>query len=111
MDCVFCQIIQKKIKSKIIFEDDMTLGFKDSNPAAPFHFLIVPKKHIASINEINEFNSSVLAKIFENIPKIAAKFSLKSYRLVNNTGAEAGQSVMHLHFHILGGRNLAWPPG
>ncbi|MDR1241096.1 MAG: histidine triad nucleotide-binding protein [Oscillospiraceae bacterium] len=111
MDCIFCKISKKEIKSEIIFEDDLTICFKDLNPVAPIHFLIIPKIHIASTSEINEKNSDVLARIFGNISKIALKFCHNGYRVVSNTGVNAGQSVMHMHFHILAGRELDWPPG
>ncbi|MDR1364915.1 MAG: HIT domain-containing protein [Oscillospiraceae bacterium] len=111
MECIFCKIFKKEINTKIIFEDDLTISFEDLNPVAPFHILIIPKKHIDSVNEINENNSIYIKQIFENIPKIVLKFNLKDYRIVSNIGPSAGQSVMHMHFHILGNRKMNWPPG
>jgi len=109
--CIFCDIGSGKNKSEIVFEDELSVCFKDQNPQAPVHLLIIPKKHIVSVDEINSSNSKIVQKIFENIPKIAKEIGVDSYRIVSNIGSHAGQSVMHLHFHILGGRNFEWPPG
>ncbi|MDR2074341.1 MAG: HIT domain-containing protein [Oscillospiraceae bacterium] len=110
MDCIFCKIIQKEIKSEIIFEDDLTLCFKDLKPVSPVHLLIVPKIHITSLFEVDKNNSHYISKIFENIPKISMDICENGFRVVNNNGEDALQSVEHLHFHILGGRQLGWPP-
>ena len=108
MDCLFCSIINGQIPSKKVYEDDVCYAFLDINPQAPFHCLVVPKAHIGSVDEINEKNSTVVAKIFEAIPKIAATAGLGSgYRIVSNVGEDGCQSVKHLHFHILGGKKLS----
>lgn len=111
-DCIFCKIIKGEIPSKKVYEDDYVLAFYDLEPQAPFHVLIIPKEHIASAAEITEENSSVVSKVFEAAAKIAKQFDLKDgFRIVNNCGASAGQTVLHLHFHMLGGREFGWPAG
>lgn len=112
MDCIFCKILNREISSDIIYEDDKILVFKDLYPQAPIHLLAIPKTHIPSLNSINKENSLFIAKIFEVIPIIAEKLAIsESYRVVNNCGNDAGQTVQHVHFHILGGRKMLWPPG
>ena len=113
MDCLFCRIIDGQIPSEKVFEDDMVLAFFDIAPTAPEHVVIVPKKHIASANEITADNSGYVAHIFEVIPKIAKKLGIdeKGYRVINNCGEYGGQTVGHLHFHLIGGRQLGWPAG
>lgn len=112
MDCIFCKIIAGEIPSKKVFEDDKILAFYDLEPQAPVHVLIIPKSHIASANEINAENSGIIAHIFEVIPRLAKELGLKSgYRIVSNCMKDAGQTVDHLHFHLLGGRKFTWPPG
>ena len=107
-DCIFCKIIAGDIPSSKVYEDDRVYAFRDINPMAPVHVLIVPKAHMASANGVNESNSADVARIFEVIPKIAAAEGLESgYRVVSNCGDDAGQTVHHLHFHILGGKKLA----
>ena len=107
-DCLFCKIIAGDIPSTKVYEDDCVLAFRDIAPQAPVHILVIPKKHIASVAEITADNSGVVAHIFEIIPKIAAAEGLENgYRVVSNCGADAGQTVHHLHFHILGGKALA----
>lgn len=107
LDCLFCKIVSGAIPSKKVYEDDDIYAFLDINPQAPVHVLVVPKKHIASADEINGTNSGVVAKIFERIPAIAASQGLKNgYRIISNCGDDACQSVKHLHFHILGGKQL-----
>ena len=108
MDCLFCKIIKGDIPSTKVYEDEMVYAFRDINPQAPTHILVIPKAHIDSVNGITEENSAVVAHIFEVIPKIAAAEGLTGgYRVVSNCGADAGQTVFHLHFHILGGKPLA----
>lgn len=108
MDCLFCKIIEGTIPSSKVYEDDMCLAFRDINPQAPTHILAIPKVHIACLDEITAENSKYVAHIFECIPKIAAAEGLeKGYRLISNCGDDACQSVKHLHFHILGGKQLA----
>lgn len=112
MDCIFCKIIDGAIPANKIFEDEWVVAFHDLSPQAPVHFLIIPKVHIASVQQISDSNSSVIAKIFEVIPKIANQLELENgYRVITNIGEDGGQTVSHLHFHVLGKRSLAWPPG
>ena len=107
MDCIFCKIIKGDIPSKRAYEDEYCYAFHDINPQTPTHILVVPKLHIASVDEINEENSVYAAKIFEAIPKIAAQAGLAGgYRVISNCGDDACQTVKHLHFHIMGGRKL-----
>lgn len=112
-DCLFCKIINKEIPSEIVYEDDFVLAFKDIEPQAPVHILIIPKNHIKSANELNEGNAEVVSKVFLAASKIAKQLGIdkNGYRIVNNCGTDGGQTVGHLHFHMLGGRNLGWPPG
>ena len=108
MDCIFCKIIAGDIPSTKVYEDEKILAFRDIAPQAPTHILVIPKAHIGSVAEITPENSSVVAHIFEMIPQIAQLEGLeKGYRVVSNCGAHAGQTVHHLHFHILGGRQLS----
>ena len=113
MNCLFCKIVAGEIPSTKVYEDDKVLAFRDIDPQAPQHIIIIPKEHISSANEITEENSSVVAKIFESAAKIAKEqgFSENGYRIVNNCGEDGGQTVGHIHFHLLAGRNLGWPPG
>ena len=107
MNCLFCKIIAGEIPSTKVYEDDTVLAFRDINPLAPVHILVIPKVHIPSVDGITAENSQVVAHIFEVIPTIAAAEKLANgYRVVSNCGADAGQTVNHLHFHILGGREL-----
>ena len=108
MNCLFCAIASGDIPSTKVYEDSEILAFRDINPQAPTHVLVIPKAHIPSVDGISAENSAVIAKIFETIPKIAASEGLtKGYRVVSNCGDDACQSVKHLHFHILGGKQLA----
>ena len=104
--CVFCEIINGNIPSTKVYEDEKMLAFKDLNPVAPVHFLCVPKQHIENANAIADENSELVAHIFSKIPEIAKSQGIDSYRIINNCGADAGQTVMHLHFHIIGGTQL-----
>lgn len=110
-DCLFCRIVRGEIPSNKLYEDDELLAFYDIAPQAPVHFLVIPKQHIEDCAEIDENNSAVVAKAFELIAKLTRENGIKSYRVVSNTGKEAGQSVQHLHFHVLAGRDMTWPPG
>ena len=106
-DCLFCAIAAREIPSNKVYEDDLCYAFYDIAPQAPTHFLVIPKSHIGSVAEISGENSAVVAHIFEVIPKIAQAEGLTGgYRVVSNCGADAGQTVQHLHFHILGGKQL-----
>ena len=112
MDCLFCSIIKGEIPSTKIYENEWVYAFADIDPQAPFHAIIVPKEHIASANDINEGNSVLIAKVFEAVAEIAKTENLEEgYRVVNNCGKHGGQTVGHIHFHLLARRNLAWPPG
>lgn len=112
MDCIFCKIAAGEIPSTKVYEDESVVAFNDLDPQAPVHVLIIPKEHIASAAEINEENSRVVAHIFEVAAKIAKEKGLDNgYRIVNNCGESAGQSVKHLHFHLMGGRDFGWPAG
>lgn len=106
-DCLFCKIIAGEIPSTKVYEDDCVYAFRDINPQAPTHILVLPKQHIACADEINAENSALVAKCFEAIAKIAkAEGLINGYRVVNNCGEDGGQTVKHLHFHILGGKRL-----
>ena len=106
-DCIFCKIIAKEIPSQCLYEDEDVFAFRDINPQAPVHFLVIPKKHIASMDEVNGENASVAAKCLAAIPRIAKKEGLTGgYRVISNCGDDAGQTVHHLHFHVLGGRSM-----
>lgn len=107
-NCIFCQIIKKEIPSKIVYEDDKIIAFYDLSPMAPVHVLVVPKEHIACCDEINSENCEVIGYLFSKIPEIAKSLGLDNgYRVVNNCKEEGCQSVMHLHFHLLGGKQLS----
>jgi histidine triad (HIT) family protein len=111
-DCLFCKIAAKKIPSKVVYEDDDVFAFDDIGPQAPSHVLIIPKKHFTSLDEATAEDQAVLGKIQLVAAQLAKKLGLGSgYRTVINTGLGAGQSVFHLHLHLLGGREFRWPPG
>ena len=110
-NCLFCKIIAWDIPSKKAYEDDLCLAFYDIDPQAPVHFLVIPKEHIGSVAEVTADNSAVVAHIFEVIAKLTREMGIESYRVVSNIGEQAGQSVRHLHFHVLAGRDMTWPPG
>ena len=113
MDCLFCKIINGEIPSSKVYEDELIFAFRDIEPQAPVHILIIPKEHIASANDLNDENSDIVGHIFNVAAKIAKSEGIADggYRIVNNCGADGGQTVGHLHFHMLGGRSLTWPPG
>ena len=111
-DCVFCKIVNGDIPSAKVYEDDTVLAFKDLDPQAPTHLLVIPKQHVRSLAEIDASNSAVVAHIAEVIAKLAKDLDLKDgFRVVSNCGNSAGQSVKHLHFHLLAGREFTWPAG
>ncbi|MBO5344116.1 MAG: histidine triad nucleotide-binding protein [Ruminococcus sp.] len=110
MDCLFCKIINGEIPSAKVYEDEFVFSFKDIAPIAPVHYLIVPKEHICCANEVNEGNSAVIAKVFEAAAKIAKAEGIESYRIINNCGDDAGQTVKHIHFHMLAGVKMGWGP-
>ena len=113
MDCLFCKIVKGEIPSKKVYEDEKVYAFYDISPAAPVHVLLIPKEHIASANDLGEENAAVVAHIFSVAARLAKELGIseKGYRIVNNCGEDGGQTVQHLHFHLLGGRSLGWPPG
>ena len=112
MDCLFCSIASKDIPSQLIYEDDLVVAFKDINPQAPIHFLVVPKLHVQSLDQVTEAHNSLIAHIMRLIPKLAAEQGVENgYRVINNCGSDGGQTVGHIHFHVLGGREMLWPPG
>jgi histidine triad (HIT) family protein len=109
---IFKKIIDREIPANIVYEDDLCLAFHDVSPQAPIHVLVIPKKEIASTDMLTPEDAELMAHLWQVIPKLAAELQLeRGYRVVVNCGAEGGQSVDHLHFHILGGRLMAWPPG
>lgn len=112
MDCLFCKIIEGEIPSDCLYEDDEVYVFKDIDPQAPVHFLVIPKKHIDSLDEMEDADGPLIAHVFQVIRDLAKREGLeKGYRVVHNIGEDGGQSVKHMHFHVLGGRSLNWPPG
>ena len=110
-ECLFCKIAAGEIPSKKAYEDEQCLAFYDIDPQAPTHFLVIPKKHIVSCGEVTPENSAVVAHCFEVISKVTKEQGISSFRVVSNCGVQAGQSVPHLHFHVLSGRDMTWPPG
>lgn len=109
-DCIFCKIAAGDM-GETIYQDDEVTAFKDINPQAPTHILIIPNKHIASLNETNGEDQALLGQLLLAASKIARQQGLTDYRLVINTGPQSGQSVFHIHLHLLGGRTMHWPPG
>jgi histidine triad (HIT) family protein len=110
-DCLFCRIVAGEIPSDRVHSDDEVIVFRDINPRAPTHVLAVPRRHIADAHALTADDDRVLAALFAAMRRVAGELGLRSYRIVSNVGAEAGQSVAHLHFHLLGGRSMSWPPG
>ena len=110
-DCLFCKIVKGEIPSNKVYEDEVCYAFFDIDPQAPIHFLVVPKMHIASVAEVTEDNAAVAGHMMAVIAKVAKQMGMISYRVVSNIGEQAGQSVPHLHLHVLGGRDMTWPPG
>lgn len=108
-DCIFCKLANKEISTNLIYEDDNVVAFNDLAPQAPTHFLVIPKKHYASLNEIS--SAEEFGNIFSAVPRICAKLGIKEYRTVINTGASAGQTVFHIHVHVMAGREFNWPAG
>jgi histidine triad (HIT) family protein len=111
-DCLFCNIIKGKIPSNLIYEDEKVIAFNDINPQAPVHYLVIPRDHIESADFINENNKELIGHIIFVASKLAKEQGLsKGYRIINNCGSDGGQTVGHIHFHILGKREMLWPPG
>ena len=113
LSCIFCKIIEKEVPSKIVFEDNTVIAFEDINPQAPMHLLVVPKRHIPEIHSMTEADRELVGHLFFTAKKIADEKGLDAlgYRMVINNGVGAGQTVFHVHLHILSGRRFAWPPG
>ncbi len=108
-DCIFCKIIKGEIPSTKVYEDDTVYAFKDIDPIAPVHILIIPKQHIAKLEDINESNSAVISHIYEVAAKLSKELGLTGgFRIASNCGEDAGQTVFHIHFHLLAGRKLGW---
>ncbi len=112
-DCIFCKIVEKKIPAKIIYEDEYALAFEDINPQAPVHTLIIPKKHIPTLLDIKEEDNNLVGHLLKVANKIANDKGIaeRGFRIVTNCNPESGQTVYHIHLHILGGRQMHWPPG
>jgi Diadenosine tetraphosphate (Ap4A) hydrolase and other HIT family hydrolases len=112
-DCIFCKIARREIPAEILHESDQVVAFRDLDPKAPSHILLIPKAHLASVAVVTEADGPMLAALFRAASHLADTEGIaeRGWRLVTNVGAEAGQSVFHLHFHLLGGRPMAWPPG
>ena len=110
-DCLFCRIIKGEVPSDKVYEDTYCYVFNDIDPQAPVHFLVIPKAHIASCAEVTKWNAMLVAHIFEVIAKVTKEKGIESYRIVSNIGQQAGQTVQHMHFHVLSGRDMTWPPG
>ena len=111
--CLFCKIVNKEVPAKLLFEDDDVVAFHDINPGAPTHVLVIPKRHVASLNDVGPAEAELLGKIVVAGRRVAEETGIadKGYRVVINTGPSAGQSVFHIHMHVIGGRAMSWPPG
>lgn len=113
MDCLFCKIIAGEIPAKVIHQDDKVIAFEDIHPQAPHHKLVIPKKHIATVNDLQQDDNELIGHMIQTAKKLANEFNIaeEGYRLVMNCNAGAGQTVFHIHIHLLGGRHMTWPPG
>lgn len=112
-DCLFCGIVDGTIKANVIYQNDRLVAFKDISPKAPVHVLIIPRKHLVSVLDIEADDSALIGEIFQVAGRLAREHGIaeSGFRVVVNSGADAGQSVFHLHYHLLGGRQMGWPPG
>ena len=110
-ECLFCRIVAGEIPADRVHEDEAVIVFRDINPQAPTHVLAIPRRHVASAAELTDSDADLLAALFAALRSVATDAGLSGYRIVTNVGPEAGQSVFHLHLHLLGGRSLEWPPG
>ena len=112
-DCLFCKMASGAIKPDIVYEDDAVLAFRDLNPQAPLHVLVIPKRHVSTINDLQETDATLIGKLYLAAKHVATQegVAVRGYRTVMNCNAEAGQSVFHVHLHVLGGRPMRWPPG
>lgn len=112
-DCLFCGIVEGTIKANIVFQNDLVVAFKDIGPKAPVHILIIPRKHIVGVLDVTAEDGAVIAEIFQVAARLARELGIadSGFRVVVNSGRDSGQSVFHLHYHLLGGRQMSWPPG
>jgi len=111
-DCLFCRIVGGEIPSDRVYEDEQVIGFRDIHPQAPTHVLVVPRRHVPDVDSLDDDDAGLLSAMFAAVRRVAEREGLaKGYRVVTNVGAESGQSVFHLHLHLLGGRRMGWPPG
>jgi histidine triad (HIT) family protein len=110
-DCIFCRIARGEAEARVVYQDENVTAFHDRNPRAPVHILIIPNRHIASVAEVGVEDEPILGKLFTVARRAAKESGVTDYRLVVNNGPQAGQSVFHLHMHLLGGRRMSWPPG
>ncbi|MGI8830127.1 MAG: histidine triad nucleotide-binding protein [Candidatus Limnocylindria bacterium] len=111
-DCLFCKIVADEVPSERVFDDDDVIAFRDINPKAPTHVLVIPRRHIPDAHALTDADGDILGKLFAAARRVADEAGLeKGYRIVTNVGPESGQTVFHLHFHVLGGRPMSWPPG
>ena len=110
-DCLFCRIASGSLKADEVYRDDEIVAFRDIDPRAPQHILIIPVRHIASVSELSDRDAPLSGRLINTARKVAASLGMKSYRLVVNCGADAGQAVFHIHLHLMGGRQFGWPPG
>lgn len=113
MDCLFCKITKGEIPAKVLYKDDLVMAFEDINPQAPHHIVLIPTKHIATLNDLHQEDSELLGHMVQSAARLAKQLGIadEGYRVVMNCNAGAGQSVFHIHAHLLGGRRLTWPPG
>ncbi|GMT46808.1 Bis(5'-nucleosyl)-tetraphosphatase (asymmetrical) [hydrothermal vent metagenome] len=113
MDCVFCSIAEKKLPAKLVYEDEFAVAFEDINPQAPVHVLVIPRRHIPTSLDLKEEDNAIVGRLFQVANTIARQKGIaeRGFRIVMNCNAEAGQTVFHLHIHLLGGRAMHWPPG
>jgi histidine triad (HIT) family protein len=113
MSCLFCRIIQREVPASIVYEDDRVLAFNDINPQAPTHVLLIPKRHIGSLNDLEPDDDQIVGELVRRASEIAKErgISASGFRTVFNTNRDAGQTVFHIHLHLVGGRDMAWPPG
>jgi histidine triad (HIT) family protein len=112
-DCLFCAIVGGKAKTNIVYQDERVVAFKDIRPRAPVHFLIIPRKHISGVLDIEPEDSELIGEVFQVAARLAREHGIgeSGFRVVVNSGPDAGQSVFHLHYHLIGGRQMSWPPG
>lgn len=113
MECIFCKIIERKLPAKILYEDELAIAFEDINPQAPAHTIVIPKKHISTVLDINEEENALVGHMFQIAKGIAKEKGIaeRGFRLVMNCNPESGQEIYHIHLHVLGGRRMHWPPG